>query len=433
LTEVTIPSSVTNIGNGAFSDCKNITDITIPNGVTSIGNGAFTNCMSLTQIVIPKSVTNIGESTFEECIALTNITIPNSVTSIGKNTFANCAELTKVIIPNGVTSIGDSAFAYCTALTNVTIPDTVTCIGDCVFQNCTGLTNLTIPKTVTSFGRDVFQNCTGLINLTIPNSVTSISGFEFGSYTKLTDITIPSSVTKIENSAFASCSNLVNIHIDSENKDYCSVDGVLFDKSKHVLLCYPSGRTQTSYVIPNSVSLIESDAFNVSNSKVIDITIPRSVTQIGAFAFNGTNITIRGYKNTSIQAYAKRNNFMFQSLDADSTTSDVSPLTSAAPVKNPEKDTAKLSLLFFTGVFICSIISIVCVILWNKKRTEGTKLAQTSPLQNPLSRAEIDANSGTSLEAAAEPEIMEVICLQCGHSCAASTEICPTCGRKFTK
>ena len=121
VTDNSITYSVTSIGDGAFSGCRNLTSVTIPNSVTSIGSYAFEDCSALTSVTIPNSVTSIGYRTFFFCSSLTSVTIPNSVTSIGEGAFSRCSSLTSVTIPNSVTSIGESAFYGCSSLTSVTI------------------------------------------------------------------------------------------------------------------------------------------------------------------------------------------------------------------------------------------------------------------------------------------------------------------------
>ena len=108
-----IPSSVTSIGDHAFSFCRSLSEIVIPSRVTSIGKGAFSCCDSLSEIVIPSRVTSIGDSAFSCCDSLSEMVIPFSVTSIGKGAFSCCDSLSEIVIPSSVTSIGDSAFYRC--------------------------------------------------------------------------------------------------------------------------------------------------------------------------------------------------------------------------------------------------------------------------------------------------------------------------------
>jgi len=162
LTSVTIPNSVTSIGDGAFTVCASLTSATIGTGVTNIGEGAFAGCTSLTSVTIGNGVTSIGIQAFYNCRSLTSVTIPNSVTSIGEGAFFECTNLTSVTIGTGVTNIGDNAFAYCISLTSATIPDSVTSIGDQAFRGCSSLTNVTIPNSVTSIGEVAFLECTSL-------------------------------------------------------------------------------------------------------------------------------------------------------------------------------------------------------------------------------------------------------------------------------
>ena len=333
LTSITIPDSITSISNNAFSSCKSLASITIPDGVTSIGKLAFDGCTSLTSITVPNSVTSIGYSAFENCTSLTSITIPNSVTSIDYDAFFGCKSLASITIPDSVTSISNNAFSSCISLTSITIPDSVTNIGygafsdtayyndklnwkngilyignhlieakddisgsveikqgtkiiaESAFFGCTSLTSITIPDSVTSIGGGAFSGCTSLTSITIPDSVTSIDNSAFSRCSSLTSITIPKSVTSIGVNTFYGCTALTEINVGSENANYSSENGVLFNKEKTTLKCYPAGKTETEYTIPDSVTSIDYGAFSSCKS-LASITIPDSITSIGNNAFS---------------------------------------------------------------------------------------------------------------------------------------------------
>ena len=181
-TEITIPSSVTTIGSGAFVDCNRLTSIVIPDSVTTIGSGAFYNCSKLTSIVIPDSVTTIGEGAFMYCDRLTSITIPFVGATkdgtedthfgyiFGASSFSDNGDdvptsLKAVNITGGTTIVG-YAFYNCDSLTSVTIGDSVTTIGGFAFGNCDSLTSVTIGDSVTTIGRNAFYGCTSLTSVT---------------------------------------------------------------------------------------------------------------------------------------------------------------------------------------------------------------------------------------------------------------------------
>ena len=351
---VTIPNSVTSIGNYAFSGCSGLTSVTIPNSVTSIGNMAFSFCRGLTSVSIPNSVTSIGNWAFQYCSNLDSVPIPNTVTTIAQGLFYGCSGLTSVTIPTTITTIQNQAFYRCISLTSVTIPNSVTTIEWGAFQYCTGLTSMTIPSSVTSIGNSAFYNCSRLTSVTIPNSVTSIDSNAFyrikmiyyygsatgapwgalcmngyvedslyytssakdtltGAHPSIVTANIPNSVTHIGNSAFYQCSNLISVNIPNSvssigvsafsncsglttvnfNADRCTYAGYYDDNNNGSI--FNNCTLLSTINFGNSVTMIPAVLCCGCNS-LTSVSIPNSVTSIGDGAFYNcsslTSVTI---------------------------------------------------------------------------------------------------------------------------------------------
>jgi hypothetical protein len=335
LISVTIPSSITSIGERALAGSltsitvdsrnpayasvdgvlfdknirtlirypqgKNQSSYIIPSSVTSIGGFAFSSS-SLTSLTIPSSVTSIGEYAFAWCSRLTNVTIPSSVISIRNRVFNGCSSLTSVTIPSSVRSIGDDAFGLCESLTNITIPSSVRSIGRAAFMYCRSLTSVTIPSSVTSIGGSAFQDCRSLISVTIPSSVTSIGDYAFSGCSSLTSVTIPSSVTTIVRYAFSGCSSLTSITIPSSVRTIGEY-------------AFRGCSSLTSVTIPSSVRSIEQGAFRDCRS-LTSVTIPSSVTFIGPSAFYGcdnlTRVTLSRRTQVVPTAFPERTRITYR-------------------------------------------------------------------------------------------------------------------------
>ena len=360
------------------NSCTYIGDLNIPETVTymgktrkvtAIGEYAFFRCVSLTSLTIPTSVSFIGENAFSECkiksvhissleawfniqfenlysnplscnvrfyvngVKVSNLVIPDGITAIKDYAFGN-NNITSVTIPNSVTSIGNYAFYWCNGLTSVTIPNSVTSIGSYAFYWCSGLTSITIPNSVTSIGSHAFSVCNQLRSITIPNSVTSIGSFAFYDCQYITSIAITSRVTSIEEGAFSGCYRLASIEVEKDNKVYDSRDNcnaiIETSTNKLVLGCkntvIPSAVTSigsyafshnsdTSINIPQSVTSIESYAF--SNSFIRSVTIPPGVTSISEGTFAGSSLRSVNIPNSikSIGKYAFDNCTYLKSID----------------------------------------------------------------------------------------------------------------------
>lgn len=346
----TVPNSVIEIADRAFSDCTGLTAIEIPNSVIEIGSEAFSHCAGLTSVEIPDSVTKIRISTFKGCTALTAIEIPNSVTEIGDRAFNGCSALASVEIPNSITEIGGWAFSGCESLTSIEIPDSVTKIGmwafsdcsalnvplfnanvfafmptnyegtysilpgvkaiaSCAFYGCTGLTFVKIPNSITEIGYKVFEgcssltaiefpqtitsigecalsDCTSMISVDIPNSVTEIGENAFYGCTGLTSVKIPNSVVEIGMFAFSSCKN-IEFEVSPTNTKYKSQRGSLYSENGKTLV-RASLDEDGCFAVPDGVETLDFGCF--SGLEIDELYIPASVKEINPFAFEESRI-----------------------------------------------------------------------------------------------------------------------------------------------
>lgn len=328
-----IPESVTTIQNYIFSYCQNITSIEVSeqNKYYSSEDGILFNKdktklikvpieMKIENYVIPSSVTTIGNNAFAFCNELTGVIIPESVVDVGNEAFHKCKKLSKVeFLGNKPAKFGENVFDYCAEdfkikydaakagwndpiiINNEFNGFKYTNNGDgtCVITGYSDMQggHLNIPReiggvAVTVIGEEAFGGCSDcnifgkVTSVTIPDSVKTIRNDAF-SLCSLTSIVIPKSVEIIAPGALNegySSNILTSIEVSKQNKNYSSVDGVLFNKDKTELIKFPAGIKMENYVVPSSVTTIAAGAFEYSSLK--SITIPNSVTTIGKGAFN---------------------------------------------------------------------------------------------------------------------------------------------------
>ncbi len=351
-TDVVIPSTyngkpVTGILSYAFYYCKSITNITIPSSVTEMRSEAFIGCESITKVnylgtidqwvqigfgseysnpvyyaknlyinnqlvteVKLTTATSIGMCAFEACSSLTSIEIPASVTFIGNKAFSDCSNLEKVnylgtidqwvqiefsgysnnplsqaknfyinnelVTEANITtasSVGNYVFAGYNGLTSVKLGDSVTSVGEGAFYYCENLVSVTMSNSVTSMGSYAFHCCSSLVNVTLSENLKSIGYNVFSGCHSLTSVTIPAGVKEIYGSTFASCRSLESV-VFAENSQLKSIGyGVFWG-------CY----NLTNITIPDGVTTIGTDAFwNCFN--LMRINIPQSVTSITQTSF----------------------------------------------------------------------------------------------------------------------------------------------------
>ena len=338
--KVTIKESMWNytIENGYAINVKPKNNAQIPENIVmpeilrgcpviSIADFAFLGCSRLTSIEIPESVTSIGEGAFLLCSSLSSVEIPNSVTSIGEGAFFLCSSLTEIEIPSSVENIGMIAFVGCNNLISINVEEDNTAYsssdGILFNEDKTELINYparkngetyTIPSSVTRVAEYAFSLSKNLKNIEIPESVAEIGLLAFcgGSFfNQLKDIVGSEDGIDVELIPYFDRSSLTNIHVAEGNSEYSSENGILFNKDKTKIICYPEGKTDESYEIPASVTSIDLYAF-MGCENLKKITIPDSVTEIEIGEFhNCENLTIYCRSNSEAENYAKENEMQY--------------------------------------------------------------------------------------------------------------------------
>ena len=231
-TEVVIPDKIENypvtcIERFAFRNCTKLVNITIPESVTEIGDCAFENCNSLINVFISNMANwcNIdfyimasnplcyAENLYLNGELVEVLEIPKGLTEIRNFAFVNYDKLTSVIIPNGVKRIGDATFNCCDGLLSIYIPDGVEIIGNSAFLGCTSLKSIVLPNSISDISTAIFRDCSSLSNVTLSDNITNISAYMFSGCANLTDIIIPNGVEIIHRCAFQDCLNLTKTTI----------------------------------------------------------------------------------------------------------------------------------------------------------------------------------------------------------------------------
>ncbi len=353
---VTIPGSVTTIGEYALADMSSGNDhavqLYLSDGLQQVGECAFIG-LGVTSVTIPGTLTEVGEGMFSNCSRLTSVTVEYGVETIGLGAFAGCPELTEVKLPDSVTTIYNNAFWGCESLENIHIPSSVTSIGDMpaqvgamggdygVFEGCTSLEYIcsdaanSAAETYADENGIEFRQCSGgtcgdelywhihdgvltisgigdmddyapdanapwdetgeiFSRVVIERGVTGIGEFAFDS-NGITSVSIADTVTRIGTGGFAE-SGLTSVTIPGSMETWSeafvmcrSLTSVTILPGVETLdnMCFGGCESLTSVTIPDTVTAINAGAFHLCYD-LSEITIPDSVETIGTAAFAET-------------------------------------------------------------------------------------------------------------------------------------------------
>ncbi len=355
LVSITIPNTITNIGDGAFYSCTNLEEIIVVDGNTVYASldGVLFSADKTILIYYPIGKTN------------TSYTVPDGVITIDEGAFENCNNLTSITISASVTSIEGILYEFSDNLESINVDEdnTVYLSVDGVLydKDCTTLINYPvakadssykIPDTVTTINYLGLWFVENLKTLTLSSNLKNTTT-ESIYLENLETLIIPSGLTDVSFLYLRYyggnyCGNLKNILVEDGNEAYTSVDGVLFSADQTTIVLYPYGRTDTSYTIPTGVTTIGQAAFAFANLTSIEIpdtvttieegafyysditsfTIPISVTSIGDMAFFTSNVdyvTLYVYEGSYAHEYVKKYYLPEMYVVLENTTATVTP------------------------------------------------------------------------------------------------------------
>jgi len=302
-TNATIPVkinglTVTTIGKNAFAQ-TGLGCLNIPASITDIKPNAFklsgfnkievdknnSNYTSINGVLFSKDKTVLFAYPKEN--SATSYIIPDGVKIIESTAFMGTSNLNSIVIPNGVTTIKENAFYLCSNLKNVSIPTSVKSIGEYAFDFSA--------CTKENYGYYIGNCLIGADNeingnFTIKDGTRLVADSALREIDNLGNISIPASVEIIGDCAFLNFSSesLKNITVANENKYFSSENGVLFNKNKTELLCYPCGKNETTYMVPNTVTKLAKVSF--SGCKLNKLNLPNNLKYIDESAFTETSL-----------------------------------------------------------------------------------------------------------------------------------------------
>ena len=325
LTSISIPDSVTTIGQYAFKNNAKLTNISFPDSVTVISDNAFSGCKKLISIRWSENLEQINYEAFQNCISLEEITFPKTVNTIGNLAFSNCTSLSSISFTDNnkggaYVDIQSSAFSNCTALKNISFSKNVRYLGDSSFSGCSSLVSIELDDAITTIERLAFCNCSSLKSITLPSKLKKL-GYSFIANTQVNSLTIPANLTSCETGGSSTYDSKYGPLGGASALSELILEPGMENIPDNLARVESTSNTHMASVsIPDSVTSIGNYAFY--NCKALEETfIPGSVTSIADTAFQGwKNLVIKGYSCSAAETYANANNIPFHEIIQEGTT-----------------------------------------------------------------------------------------------------------------
>ena len=298
LESIEFPDSLESIGPYAFSCysygtygsyyASNLKSVKFGSGLKTVDEYAFYKNEKLETIEFAgNNLTSIGNNAFSSCSALTELNLSGNKTIIRANAFSYDTSLKSVTISSGVNRLCDYAFYKCTALTTVELGEGLETMEGSVFRYCSSLEKVSFPESLVNIYGNTFDSCSKLDNVKIPNNLTYIDGYVFSNCSSLKNVSIGSSCKSVSTTAFLNSYSIDKITVAEDNKNFTSVDGVLYNNDKTTLVLYPKNRAG-EFVVPDTVTSIADYAFD-NAPKLTKVTIGENVKSVGTGAFRNCN------------------------------------------------------------------------------------------------------------------------------------------------
>lgn len=327
-------SNISTIKDRAFKDCTALKKVSNTESITSLGVSAFEGCTALEEIAYPETVVDVPEKCFAGCTSLTepkehknlknvaadafkdtawensqpdgalcfgrvlygvkgqekNIEVPKNVSIIEDYAFLGCDYIETVTLGPDVEEIGLYAFQNCTSLKEFNFDNAIGVVSAGAFKGCSSLEVADFSKTtLATIGYEAFAGCASLSEVKLPETLSDIGDFAFAG-TQIKSIEFGKNVGSVGANTFAGNGVLESISVVEKNKEFSSVDGVLYNKKGKALVTFPAGKTG-EFTLPQKVEEIRAYAFKDSKISAVNLEEEPALKNIGNNAFEGSAIT----------------------------------------------------------------------------------------------------------------------------------------------